>query len=166
MKNSKKKSSFILLEVLIGIALVALFAIPLISFPIWQCKSELNSYKTLELERIANRIYAETLEELYLNKAKATWMDMEKQGAHNRIIFLKPEKILYDGKSEEIILRQYLWSTKCFDYKDSQNSLHFINIKIEMEASFLPITTEKYGKEKRIKIFHYKVLAKNIVQEN
>ena len=87
-----------------------------------------------------------------------------REGAQNKKIPLKSERIFYDGKSEEINSTLYLWTTKSFDYKNSLNSLYFVKIKIEMEANFLPVSKVRYGSHKKIKTFNYKVLAKNVIE--
>ena len=167
MTKIKKKCSFVLLEVLIGIALVALFALPLVSFPIWQCKSEINNLKTLQLERIADQIFAETLEDLYKNNM--TWSDIADRSS-NKKISLKPIKFLLDSKTEDLMITKYIWSEKCYKNKEKPIStdLRYINIKIKMEAAFLPFNKKIRKKSddtdkppKGVKTFSYKVLAKN-----
>lgn len=165
MHKFKKKYSFVLLEVLIGIALVALFALPLISFPIWQCKSEINSLKTLELERIANRIYAETLESLYKNNI--TWQNLESRGIHSKHRGVEKIKLWLDGKDEDLKITKFYWATKCSSDQDSDPSLYFITIKIQAEASFLSPkpSQNKSSTQKGTKTFTYKVLAKNSMEQ-
>jgi len=172
MTRIKKKYSFVLLEVLIAIALVALFALPLVSFPIFQCKSEINNLKTLELERIADSIYAETLEELY--RGKPEWSVISQKNASKKIYRVDPIKLLLDSKKEDVKITKYIWSSKCHDI-DEENSKtlwRYINVKIVMEAPFLSNKkkTKKLdaeGKKEDIgtKIFSYKVLAKNSVEQ-
>jgi len=51
---NKTKRHFILIEVLIAIALISVFSIPLIRNPIYFCKSQIKSLEKIECERLAD----------------------------------------------------------------------------------------------------------------
>lgn len=64
----KRKRPFLLLEVLIALALVAMFSVPLIRGPLVLFRSQMESFIQLECERIASLSLAEIKEKLYLEE--------------------------------------------------------------------------------------------------
>ncbi len=72
-----KKRPFVLIEVLIAIALLALCAFPLISEPLFSQKIMRRKFFELELEREAEKIYYETL------KTPLIFSEIPKKGAKN-----------------------------------------------------------------------------------
>lgn len=61
----RTKRNFLLLEVLLAISLVALFAAPLMRWPIQYYRSQISRLESFELQRIADWTFTEVKEILY-----------------------------------------------------------------------------------------------------
>lgn len=76
--SRRKKRPFLLLEVMIAFAIVALCMLPLIVPNVWMITVGRSSIRDLEQERYVNLIYASIVEKLYENKIPWSILDVKK----------------------------------------------------------------------------------------
>ena len=99
------KRPFLLLEVLIALALVALCAIPLIVKPIRAYRGELKNLEAAERERLADWTFSEIKEELYRNKIP--WEKIPKLHETKGPFPLEPGNIYIPGHEPKEIERSF-----------------------------------------------------------
>ncbi len=103
----KCKRSFLLLEVMVAILLLGLFAAPIAKAPLHFYKAELNDLYDLELQRIAESTYAEIREVLFEKHSPESFGT----DVNDACLFHLPDQdIIIDGISKFPSKRSYkLW---------------------------------------------------------
>ncbi|MBM3184248.1 MAG: hypothetical protein FJZ64_02975 [Chlamydiae bacterium] len=94
------KRTFLLLEVLIALALVALCAIPLIVKPLRAYREELKTLETAERERLSDWTFSEIKEQLIANQI--SWEKLPKLHETKGPFSLEPGKIHLLDKEKQI----------------------------------------------------------------
>ena len=74
MRNSKKKQSFLLLELLIAISLLSLCVLPLVQLPFNALNAEIKNYQRMQLKRLADLGFAQIEAQLFQNAI--AWEDL------------------------------------------------------------------------------------------
>jgi hypothetical protein len=143
----KIKHSFLLLEVLLAIALVALFAAPLMRYPIRQYQAQIDRLEEFERQRIADWTFTE-IKELLLSE-KIAWNKLPPKG--QRIsLFLPDAKMQLEPLPSRTLSRSY--TLHCKGEKQGLHGEIFRLYKVEILL----------GKKK---IYRYRVLVQKLPEE-
>ncbi len=142
------KRSFLLLEVLIALILVSLFAVPLILGPIRSFRQEMQGFEALEAERLADWTFAEIKEQLHRNQIP--WSQIPSFKQTKGPFPLKPEKVLIPGRADKLVERQFSLYGKGEKKNLDGDILRMIYVKIEFSPSL--------GKKK--KNYTYRAIVK------
>jgi len=121
----KRKKPFLLLELLIGISLLTLFAIPLIVEPFYLLQNEMATLERIELERISEAHFAQLKKKIYLQEIP--WKELtkkERESPIKREVFITLPGISY----HKFETSTYIWSKR--DNKEKQAENHLLGIKI------------------------------------
>ena len=112
----RTKRPFLLLEVMVSILLLSLFAIPLTQTPIHFFKLEIKDLYTLELERVAETTYAEIRENLFKKHSQESFGTTIEEA---KIFFLNNQELVIDGIATYSSKRSYkLWAQGDKEGKD------------------------------------------------
>lgn len=123
-----RKKTFLLLELMIGIALLALFALPSIGSPFFLMQSEIVSLERMELERISEVQFAHLKEKLYKNEIPWDVIAKEEMGEP-----IKGETTLnlLGFKKHTFETKTYIWTKRQHEGKDHKESFHLVGIKMQ-----------------------------------
>lgn len=134
----KRKRSFLLLEVMVAILLLGLFAVPIAGTPLHFYTRELSDLYDLELQRIAESTYAEIREELFEKHSPDSFGT---RVADARSFHLPDQEIIIDGITKYPSKRSYkLWVQGT---KEGQDHLLYRILKCRITLS-KPKTSNTY----------------------
>jgi hypothetical protein len=122
-----KKRSFLLLEVLLAIALVAVFAAPLMRWPIQHYRSQMNRLEDFERRRIADWTFTE-IKELLLKEA-IPWDRLPSKDETARFS-LPDAKMILPKLPPRLISRSY--TLKCKGEKQGLHGETFRLFRVEV----------------------------------
>lgn len=129
-----RKQSFLLLEVLLAITIIALFAAPLIRYPIQYYRTEIDQLEKFEMQRLADWTFTEIKEKLL--KEEIPWEQLPEKG-QSIVRSLPDETIRLPSLSSRTIHRSF--TLKC---KGEKTGIHgeifrLYSVKVKL-GSFKP----------------------------
>jgi len=127
----KKKKTFLLLEILIGIFIVSLCLIPLIQSPILVYRAEMKQLEEIEGERLADWTFSEIKEKLLKNEIP--WEKLPSPEMKSGPFSL-PSKLIHilGGKGKTIERSFTLYCSKKGEKEGLQNETYkFLRIKVD-----------------------------------
>lgn len=142
------KRPFLLLELLIALALVALCAIPLIAKPVLAYLSELQNLEEEERIRLADWTFSEIKEQMYKNTIP--WTDLPGLKETKGPFFLNASFIQIPGKEPKRIERSFTFYGKGEKFGADGEIFRMIHVKIELTP---PLSKKKNN-------YNYRTIAK------
>lgn len=134
----RKKSPFLLLEIMIALALICLFIGPIVESPIFLFRSEYTHLINMELERIADNSFIEIKEKLFSNSIP--FKDLESSDKKHS---LESVSLQVPGWPKKEINRSYYLHIK--RQKEGLNNELYYDVKIKIALEH---------KEKKIYTYH------------
>lgn len=132
-----KKHPFILFELLIAIALVALVTLPFVQYPFLCLKEETHSLVKMELERVAEAALVDIKGELYQNLI--SWEVLTKQGKPSLPDLEKKIQIsLPHNIHKSYVQRIYFWLHKQKKGQDDKDCF-----LVHVKTTFTPLKADK-----------------------
>jgi hypothetical protein len=131
--TASKKRSFILLEILIALVLVALCAIPLIVKPIRTYRFEMKALEEMEGERLADWTFSEIKEEMLKNKIP--WEKLPSYHETSGPFSLDPGSIQVPGRKAKKIERSFTLFGKGEKEGIEGQTYRMIYVKIEFDPA-------------------------------
>jgi hypothetical protein len=148
----KRKKTYLLLELLIGITLLTFFAFPLISQPSLMVEREIVSLERMELERISECAFAQVKQKFYRNEIP--WESFASEEKKEFPIGDEKIQIKLLGLGANKFQKKVFLHTKS-EKKINQSEMRLVGIKI----SFIP--KKKRYKRKEVSFF-YRLFVKRI----
>ncbi len=108
--NRAKKRPFLLLEVLIAVSLLIVFAPLLMRLPIHHYKSQIHHFEELEKQRIADWTYSEIKEKLF--KQTITWKMLPERGKDPKNFPLPNASLQLPGLKSKPLQRSFAFKCK------------------------------------------------------
>jgi type II secretory pathway pseudopilin PulG len=115
-----KRRNFLLLEVLIALALVALFAPLLMRLPLGQYKAQVRQLETYEQQRLADLAFSEIKEQLL--KQSIPWKALPAKGTKSRRMPLPPGSIRLPHFPAKSLNRSF--TLKCIGEKQGRSGVY------------------------------------------
>lgn len=145
----KRKKTFLLLELLIGISLLAIFAIPLLANPAHLFQNQIAALEKIELERISEVEFAKLKKKIYLQEIP--WETLTESGTT-----IKEDIIIsLPGISKHRFEKTTIFrSTGAKEFPDKKEEYHLIEIK----TSYMPKPRFKHASNPIL--FIYRILVK------
>ncbi len=143
----KKKSHFLLIEILIALVLISMLSLPLVRNPLYFFKSEVETLKRIECERIAENSFCEIKILLHQNQIPWDSIPLFSKKASSHI--LSPKRLILNELGTSQLHRSYkLWAREKENQKGEIYRVIRVNLYLRPESNKNPY------------IFHYSFLAK------